>query len=475
MNAVRERFSSSTLIGAGPRSGRSAPAPASQIDPIGPIALADLMLAAALRGEADFVLLRVEDDVGTVSLTSGAALLGRLRVPADVGSAAAARLAIVAGLDPLIEAGSLEGRSNVARARIRAGDERGEVLVSACASARGIDVEVHPLVRGRRARGRNTLKRCATCGAYQPAQRDACDRDGGALIEVADDPRPGGTVGAYRVHEKLGEGSMGSVLAGEHAIIGRPVAIKVIHRSLAETPAVARRFLCEARAASRLKHPNVVEVTDFGLLDDGRPFIVMERLAGESLERHIERAGALPPRAALLVAREVALALDAAHAAGVLHNDLKPGNVLLLDGATEDAPRVKLVDFGAAHLSGDVDSPDELVIGTPHYMSPERARGEPGDARADLYSLGIALHEMLSGEVPFLADSAHAVLLAQMRQIPPPPASPHGALPQRVTRLVARLLAKKPAERHQSARELVADIDGALEAVSRTGWRSWLP
>jgi serine/threonine-protein kinase len=238
---------------------------------------------------------------------------------------------------------------------------------------------------------------------------------------------------------------------------------------------MARRFLSEARAASRVRHPNVVDVTDVGLLSDGRPYMVMERLAGESLEARLDRSGPLAPLSALLVAREVALALGAAHEGGVVHRDLKPANVILLETSRDDAPRLKLVDFGAACLTGAVADESEGLIGTPAYMSPEHARGEPTDGRTDIYALGILLFEMLCGAQPFTGANAREILLAHLSLPAPPLESPSGTMPQAVQRVVARALRKNAGERHQSAAELVADLDHAIAAAGRRDWRRWLP
>jgi serine/threonine-protein kinase len=263
---------------------------------------------------------------------------------------------------------------------------------------------------------------------------------------------------------------MGRVIAGEHAFLGRPVAIKLLHRTLDQDPLAGRRFLGEARAASRIRHPGVVEILDYGVLDDGRPYMVMERLAGESLQDRLDRDKALDPVLALLMAREIAAALGAAHAGGVVRLDLKPANVILLEPPTPGPPRVKLIDFGAAVGTG---LPSEE--GTPAYMSPEHACGEPADPRSDLYALGVVLFELISGDVPFRQSEALQVLRAHLVDPPPLVTSPMRQLPVAITRLVDRALAKKPAERHQSADDMIRDIDVALAALRRKDWLRWLP
>lgn len=454
-----------------PLSSRPSPAPAPPRllrDPIDPCALADLMLAAVTRASVDVVTLRADDAGYLVEVVAEGRPVSRLSVPGDVGLATAVRIARAAKLDlPIPPWG--EGKGGVARLGLRFERETLEVVVSVGAGARGLDLEIHPLAQHARAQS-HAIRRCTSCRAYMPAQRTVCDHDGAALEEVAEDPRPGGVIGAYRIDGQLGRGGMGEVLAGEHAIIGRRVAIKVLRKDMADDLAIVRRFLREARAASRLRHPNALEVTDFGLLADGRPYMVMERLVGESLEDVLARRGALEVRAALLVAREIAAALAAAHEVGVIHNDLKPANVMLVDGSTEAAPRLKLLDFGAAHIMDEGLDADGLSIGTPHYMSPERACGRSVDERSDLYALGVVLFEMICGHVPFDADSQSGVLYAHTRDPIPDAASAFGPVPKRVQRLIRRALAKEPAARYRSAADMIRDLDAAIQAAGGGFW-----
>jgi serine/threonine-protein kinase len=442
---------------------------------VSPAVVADLMLAAAtasvvrLAPEGETSVLMVERSDGEAAVA----------LPGDVGCAAVVRLAALVGLDPLIDGRAPEARSNVVRLEVRLDDETVEVLVGLEASPNGLVAELRPLLRARPPAPRSrhvALKRCAACGIYQPPQRDRCAEDGGALVEIHDDPAPDGTVGVYRIARVLGEGGTGRVFEGVHALIGRPVAVKVMHRELSTEPHLGSRFLREARALSRLAHPNVVSVTDFGLLDDGRPYLVMERLAGESLEDRIEREGALEPLLALRIAGCIAAALDAAHAAGIVHNDLKPSNVVLtgVAGSTpaEASPLgVKLLDFGAAAWLG---APEEPYQGTPSYTAPERILGLAADERSDIYSLGVVLYDMLSGAPPFDGEVAE-VLEAHVSRPPPPLVGPRGVLPRAVERLVGRALAKDPDARPQSAREVAAELERAVEATASADWKRWMP
>jgi tRNA A-37 threonylcarbamoyl transferase component Bud32 len=436
------------------------------LDPVPPDALADMMLAGALAGATNVVSLEACGDHWTVVVRTGRDV-HELAVPKDVGDAAAARIALAARLHPFDEAG--EGRGDTAYLEIDLGTRTGVVAVSMGAPSSIRYLEVRPLApRGLAQEPPTALKRCPHCGAFQPPQRTVCEEDGALLVGVADEPVPGGTIGVYRIGEILGQGQMGTVFAAEHALIGRSVAIKVLQRTHAADAEIVRRFMNEAALASRLSHPNIVEVTDFGLLADGRSFLVMERLRGEPLDRWLEREGPQAPEVALRIAREVALALAAAHDAGVLHNDLKPANVMMLEGSTAAEPRIKLLDFGAAHRADGADA-HGILIGSPHYMSPERAMGCPPDARADLYSLGVMLYEMIGGDVPFTGSHARIVLLAHVVHTPPPLSSPRGPVLGRVSALIMRTLAKKPDERHPSARALIAEIDAALSMLEGRG------
>jgi serine/threonine-protein kinase len=242
---------------------------------------------------------------------------------------------------------------------------------------------------------------------------------------------------------------------------------------MVEDPLAGRRFLAEARAATAIRHPSIVDISDYGLLADGRPYIVMERLDGESLQDRLDRTRFLAPTSALLLAREIAWALGAAHDGGVVHLDLKPSNVILLEGFDEAEPKIKLIDFGVAARAGTTTDGD--VSGTPEYMSPEQVRGEPADQRNDLYALGVVLYEMLSGQVPFESMNVWNVLRQHLVDEPPPVTSPVSQLPEAVVRVVKRALRKNPDERHQSASELVGEIDAALSALERKEWLKWLP
>jgi serine/threonine-protein kinase len=269
--------------------------------------------------------------------------------------------------------------------------------------------------------------------------------------------------GRYRIDAELGSGGMGAVYRAEHVHMRKTVAVKVLHREMTYLPEVVARFEREAVAAARIEHPHVAAATDFGRLQDGSFYLVLEYVEGQSLRQLLDAGGPLTQELAIHVARQIAEALAAAHAAGIVHRDLKPDNVMLIrrDG---DEHFVKVLDFGIAKVElGDAQSPLTQmgsVFGTPEYMAPEQAAGTPVDARADLYTLGIILYEMLTGGTPFEDDDLVTVLTRQMTMEPPPlPAS----VDPRVTELVMRLLANDPDRRPPSASDLLAQID-AIDA-----------
>ncbi len=441
-----------------------------------PVAVLDLALGALVRRDTSLAMLERAGEHYLLTLRRGPRTLRSLTIQSAVAACAVARLARMTGLDPLAHAGTPEGHANVARLRIRAGEHHAELIVSIAVRCDAFEVEVRAVtVDGRDVEmTASALRRCPTCGTLAVPPDELCLRDGSKLQDVEDDPRPGGTLGVYRIDEELGHGGMGTVLGGVHAFLDRPVAIKVLHQGIASHVQQARAFLAEARAASRVRDARLVEAFDYGVLADGRPYVVMERLEGQTLTELMDR-GVPQPAAALRIARELAHALSAAHAAGVVHNDMKPSNVMLLTGSTAAEPRVKVMDFGAASLLQDgSNSRRDFVVGTPHYMSPEQIGGRPTDARSDVYALGIVIHELLTGEVPFDGDSVEDIFRAHLTKSPTIVTSAHGVLPGAVTHLVARALSKSPAERHQSAGELAADVEGALATLERSSWARWL-
>lgn len=280
--------------------------------------------------------------------------------------------------------------------------------------------------------------------------------------------RPGHLIAEkYQLIRLLGEGAAGSVWEAENVLVGRRVAIKLLHPHLTEDAALRARFLAEARASARIAHPNVVDVFDVGR-DGERPFMVMELFLGETLETVIEMRGAVGPAYGCELLLQVLAGVDAAHQLGIVHRDLKPANIMILH-PRPDRPLVKVLDFGIAKgvLADDV-VPDEtgLLFGTPEYISPEAARGEMVDARSDLYAAGCILYELLSGRPPFLGEPT-AVISAMLTQSPRPLRELVPSVPPALERVVSSTLSKDPNGRPASARELVSLLLPFTEKGSR--------
>ncbi len=278
-----------------------------------------------------------------------------------------------------------------------------------------------------------------------------------------------GTVvaGRYRIDALIGQGGMGAVYRAEHVHMRKVVALKVLHQHMTINDEAVRRFEREAVAAGRIEHPNVTQATDFGRLENGSFYLVLEYVAGTSLSATLERQGPFEPGRAAHVAAQVASALAAAHAEGIVHRDLKPDNVMLIP-SSDGTDRVKVLDFGIAKLESGGAQLTQIgtVFGTPQYMAPEQAAGRPVDARADLYALGLILHEMLTGEPAFHSDNLLGLLTQQMTAAPPP-LPPE--VPEPLARLVAELLVKAPEHRLQSAAEARSTL---LQGLSREQRRS---
>ena len=282
-----------------------------------------------------------------------------------------------------------------------------------------------------------------------------------------------GTVlgGKYRIVRKLGEGGMGAVYVSVQEPLGRKVAVKVLLPVLARDATLVGRFQREAELAASLGHPNIVQVTDFGVDDEGSAFLVMDLLDGESLGGLLEREVALAPNRVRFISTQVLSALEAAHARGVVHRDLKPDNIYLTS-VSGVADLVKLLDFGIARLiEGDGDhkmTATGQVLGTPAYMSPEQARGKPVDARSDLYALGVVMYEALSGRMPVNGSNYHELMFAIVGETPTPLAELVPGLDPALVAVVERSMAKDPNARYANAAEMRAALDalGPLQASS---------
>jgi eukaryotic-like serine/threonine-protein kinase len=277
------------------------------------------------------------------------------------------------------------------------------------------------------------------------------------------DPYVGSIIDArYKVETVIGEGGMGVVYRCTHTIIGKKLALKVLRADLARDGEVTERFLNEAKAASAIGNPHIIDISDFGQLPDGSTYFVMEFLMGQSLTAAIQ-SGLLTEGRLLGVARQLGEALAAAHAAGIVHRDLKPDNIFLIErGAEKDF--VKILDFGIAKVSTSAGKLTRAgaVFGTPHYMSPEQAAGADVDQRGDIYSLGVILYELTTGKVPFDSDNFMGVLTQHIYKAPPPlreVAKNPESISAGLEAIIFKCLAKRPEHRYQSMLELVTDLD----------------
>jgi len=263
------------------------------------------------------------------------------------------------------------------------------------------------------------------------------------------------TIGRYRVVGRLGKGAMGVVYCAQDDVVERRVAIKVLTADLEEDPDTIARFHREARTAGQLLHPNIITIFDMGE-QDGRPYIVMELFEGETLGDHLKQQAPLDVEPSLDLMIQICAGLDAAHAHGIFHRDVKPGNLLVRPDGT-----LKIVDFGVARLGSSAMTARGVIVGTPDYMSPEQARGKDVDQRSDIFSAGAVFYQMLTGRKPFAASDLPAVLTKVERQ-DPLPIREHEA-PPALGRLVMKALAKDPANRYQTC----AQMAGELERLKR--------
>ncbi|HZS39263.1 MAG TPA: serine/threonine-protein kinase [Polyangia bacterium] len=277
----------------------------------------------------------------------------------------------------------------------------------------------------------------------------------------------GKNIGNYRITAKLGEGGMGTVYLGEHPLIGKRVAVKVLLEELAQREDIVQRFFGEAKAVNDIGHPNIVDIVDFGRTkDDGRDLVyfIMEFLEGESLAGRLHRAGMTFQETTHVMAQACA-ALAASHAKGIVHRDLKPDNIFLVPRGA-DKNFVKLLDFGIAKLTGAASTSNRTqtgtVIGTPAYMSPEQCEGKGLiDHRSDIYSLGIVMYELLTGRTPFVGDGFGEILVAHLTRPIPPPSTINAQVKPELERIVMRALEKDRNHRFQTMDEMGAAIEAA--------------
>src|SRR5215218_4021993 len=262
--------------------------------------------------------------------------------------------------------------------------------------------------------------------------------------------------GRYRIIRRLGSGGMADVYCAEDTQLGREVALKLLYRRFAEDAEFVERFRREASSAAGLQHPNVVQVFDRGEWD-GTYYIAMEYLTGRNLKQVVRDHGALEPALAIDITIQVLRAARFAHRRGVVHRDIKPHNVIV-----DEEGRAKVTDFGIARAGASDMTETGSIMGTAQYLSPEQAQGQPVDARADLYSIGIVLYELLTGAPPFDAESPVTIALKQVSEDPVPPMQLNPAVAPALDAVVMRALRKQPAERYQDADAFIAALEGAL-------------
>ena len=397
-----------------------------------PVDVADLLLRLLVAGGPRSVAIEPSYRGHAIRVDGSDGYVTRATLPPALGNAVVARLAIVAELALGSNTTQL-GRLRVALREVGTPQltERSELLIAVRTVHGSLAAEVHRIA--------------TTVAPPELPSASAFER-----LEQ---------LGRYRLKRELGRGGMGVVYLGEHVVLQKEVALKVLHTTSLENPALAAQFVVEARAACRARHPGIVDVTDFGTLSDGRAYIAMELVSGPTLASVLEADGALPHARVLVLSARIAEALHAASTRGVVHRDLTPSNIFV---CADDRP--KIGDFGVAKIiDADARGVDPLttatpVVGTAGYMSPEQGLGDIVDGRSDIYSLGCVMYRMVTGHAPFTGNSLFAILAQHLNEPPPPMESPHGPVPENISRVVMRALAKSPADRYQSADEIVREL-----------------
>jgi eukaryotic-like serine/threonine-protein kinase len=284
---------------------------------------------------------------------------------------------------------------------------------------------------------------CPFCGAASAAAEPA-------------DPMVGATVsGKFKVEKMIGQGGMGKVYRARHLTLDRPVVLKMLHRAYSDDPQIVQRFQREARAASRLNHPNSIAVLDFGAAEDGTLYMAMEYLAGRDLSRVVAEEFPLGEARIARIGGQILSALAEAHAQGIIHRDLKPENVMV-EPRRDEPDFVKVLDFGIAKITAAAENEPKLtqaglVCGTPEYMSPEQARGADLDQRSDLYSVGVILYQLATGELPFQSDTPVGFLTKHLVEVPVPPRQRRPEVSERLDALIRRAMEKDPTRRFADA------------------------
>lgn len=310
------------------------------------------------------------------------------------------------------------------------------------------------------------MKYCPICKACYEDADDRCAKDRIFLIEAFPGQR---LVDKYRIDALIGQGGMGAVYKATHLELDRVVALKVVLPDYVSSNETLERFRREARAAARLNHPSVITIYDFGVLENGRAYLAMELLDGRSLRDEIEKLGIISPKRTMEILKPVCEAVQAAHNAGVIHRDLKPDNIIL-ESSEMGQELIKVVDFGIAKLkekSGKALSltGPGLVMGTPHYMSPEQCKGEELDTRSDVYSLGVMLYEMLAGQVPFDAPTPSAVIIQHAIDPPRRISLIRRDIKPEIEEVIMKSLTKSRHTRQQTVMQLYLELEKAVLGV----------
>lgn len=287
---------------------------------------------------------------------------------------------------------------------------------------------------------------------------------GGVDAPSGPDPLVGTVIDdRYRIERTIGEGGMGIVYLATHVVLNKRLAVKVLRRDLAHDGEVVQRFVQEAQSASAIGHENIVDISDFGRLEDGSVYFVMEYLEGQDLSTLIETGDLRPDGPTLRLVRQLGGALAAAHDRGIVHRDLKPDNVFVVQRGNGERT-VKVLDFGIAKVAGATGKLTRtgMVFGTPHYMSPEQASGQEVDQRTDIYALGVIMYEMFTGKVPFDADTFMGILSKHMFEAPVPPSQRIESLDGElgpIEHVILKAIAKRPEDRYQTIGALLDDLD----------------
>ncbi|MCI0491076.1 MAG: bifunctional serine/threonine-protein kinase/formylglycine-generating enzyme family protein [Blastocatellia bacterium] len=318
------------------------------------------------------------------------------------------------------------------------------------------------------------MKQCPNCKQEFNEQLLYCPFDGQPLTSEAKKDELVDTLldDKYQIEGKIGEGGMGKVYRATHIHMDHTVAIKVLHHHLSSDQTALKRFRQEARAAAQIRHPNAVAVTDFGVTKDtGIAYLVMEFLQGSDLRKRLKEKKQMDYEESFFIIQQACAALYAAHSKGIIHRDLKPDNIWLFT-SDEGALQVKVLDFGIAKLKLKTETSaltqEGMIVGTPFYMSPEQCRGEELDARSDIYSLGIIIYEMLTGQVPFHAPTPVGVVLKHATEPPQPPSKLRADIPKQIEDVILRSLNKKREDRPDSAAHLVQELEAAFYTAGIT-------